>query len=46
VGLAIVVTHNVWTPDWRCLITLIGWIFVFAGLTRIALPGAEIWRYG
>lgn len=40
VGLAIVVTHNVWTADWRGLITLIGWIFVLAGLARIALPDA------
>lgn len=40
VGLAIVVTHSVWTADWRGLITLIGWIFVLAGLARIALPDA------
>jgi hypothetical protein len=40
VGLAIVVTHNVWTGDWRGLITLIGWIFTLAGLARIALPDA------
>lgn len=40
VGLAIVVTHNVWTADWRGLITLIGWIFLLAGLARIALPDA------
>jgi len=40
VGLAIVVTHNVWAADWRGLITLIGWIFVVAGLARIALPDA------
>jgi uncharacterized protein YjeT (DUF2065 family) len=40
VGLAIVVTHNIWAADWRALITLIGWIFVLAGLARIALPDA------
>ena len=40
VGLAIVVTHNVWVADWRVLITLIGWIFILAGLARIALPAA------
>ena len=38
VGLAIVVTHNVWAADWRVLITLMGWIAVAAGLARIALP--------
>src|SRR5690606_22133725 len=26
VGLAIVLAHNVWTPDWRVLITLLGWV--------------------
>lgn len=40
VGLAIVVTHNVWAADWRALITLIGWIAVLAGTARLALPAA------
>ena len=40
VGLAIVVTHNVWAADWRALITLIGWIAVIAGTARLALPDA------
>ena len=40
VGLAIVVTHNVWAADWRALITLIGWIAVFAGTARMTLPAA------
>jgi len=40
VGLAIVITHNVWEVDWRTLITLIGWIAVFAGIARMALPDA------
>src|SRR4029078_836615 len=30
-GLAIVLTHNVWTPDWRVVITIVGWL---AGVTR------------
>lgn len=38
VGLAIVLNHNVWSADWRVLITVIGWIAVFAGITRITLP--------
>ena len=37
-GLAIVITHNVWEPNWRVLITLFGWIAVFAGIGRLALP--------
>lgn len=39
-GLAIVIAHNVWAADWRALITLIGWIAVFAGIARLALPAA------
>ena len=45
VGLAIVVTHNVWAADWRALITLIGWIAVLAGIARLALP-APLKRFG
>ncbi len=37
VGLAIVITHNVWTADWRVLITLFGWIAVVAGVARLTL---------
>ena len=38
VGLAIVVTHNVWVADWPVVITLFGWIAIIAGIARIALP--------
>jgi hypothetical protein len=38
VGLAIVLAHNVWTPDWRVVITVIGWLAVIGGALRIALP--------
>jgi hypothetical protein len=37
-GLAIVLTHNVWTADWRVLITLLGWIAIAAGIIRIFWP--------
>lgn len=40
VGLAIVITHNVWVAGWPVVITLFGWIAVFAGISRITLPGA------
>ena len=46
VGLAIVVTHNVWAADWRGLITLIGWIAIFAAqtlwVTTIARPTGSV----
>jgi uncharacterized protein YjeT (DUF2065 family) len=37
-GLAIVLTHNVWTADWRALITILGWLFVINGIVRTAAP--------
>jgi hypothetical protein len=37
-GLAIVLTHNVWTPDWRVLVTLFGWLLIIAGAIRIIEP--------
>ncbi len=37
-GLAIVLTHNVWTPDWRVMVTLFGWLLVIAGAIRIIEP--------
>jgi hypothetical protein len=38
-GLAIVLTHNVWTADWRVLITLFGWINAIGGAVRLLAPG-------
>jgi len=38
-GLAIVNTHNVWTLDWRVIITLLGWLSIIGGIIRIAMPG-------
>jgi len=37
-GLAIVMTHNVWTLDWRVVITVLGWLFVVAGAVRMIAP--------
>jgi hypothetical protein len=37
-GLAIVLVHNVWTADWRVLITLLGWINLIRGAASILLP--------
>jgi len=34
-GLAIVQTHNVWVPNWRVLITLLGWLMLVRGAARI-----------
>jgi hypothetical protein len=37
-GLAIVLVHNVWTLDWRVLITLFGWINVVRSALSVVLP--------
>src|SRR4026209_2985802 len=37
-GLAIAVRHNVWTPDWRVVITLLGWLAIVSGAIRIVAP--------
>ena len=37
-GLAIVLNHNLWTPSWRVLVTLLGWLFVIGGAVRIVVP--------
>jgi hypothetical protein len=38
VGLAIVLTHNLWTADWRVLITIFGWLNVVGGAIRLFEP--------
>ena len=40
VGLAMVLFHNLWTADWRVVITAIGWLSVLKGAVRILLPTA------
>ncbi|SRR6266576_3680513 len=37
-GLAMVLTHNVWTADWRVLITLFGWLSLIGGAVRLFAP--------
>jgi hypothetical protein len=37
-GLAIVLTHNVWTADWRGIITVLGWLMALGGAYRLIAP--------
>jgi len=37
-GPAILNAYRAWTADWRVLVTVIGWIFIIAGLIRLILP--------
>ena len=38
IGLLNILFHNIWEPDWRFLITLIGWVSLFFGLALFILP--------
>jgi hypothetical protein len=37
-GLALVLTHNVWAPDWRIIVTLIGWLTIVRAVVTIFQP--------
>ena len=37
-GVAIVRVHNVWSGDWRILVTLLGWLAILGGLVRMWFP--------
>jgi hypothetical protein len=37
-GIAMVLAHNVWTTDWRVLVTLLGWLAAIGGAVRIVMP--------
>lgn len=37
-GLAIVLSHNVWTADWRIVVTALGWLALVGGIVRLLLP--------
>jgi hypothetical protein len=38
VGVAIVLTHNIWTADWRVAITVFGWLCAIGGALRLFGP--------
>jgi len=37
-GIVMVLYHNIWTADWRVIITIIGWLSLFKGVVRILSP--------
>lgn len=37
-GVAIVNAHNVWEPDWRLVITVLGWLFILRGFMNLVFP--------
>ncbi len=38
VGLLNILFHNIWEPDWRIIITLMGWIALTKGLLLFIIP--------
>lgn len=39
-GVALVNYHNVWSNDWRMIITVVGWIALAKGIILFAFPSA------
>ena len=39
-GVLLVVSHSVWTLDWRVVITILGWLVLLKGAGRIFFPNA------
>ena len=37
-GILIVVSHNIWTKDWRVIITIVGWMVLIKGINVILFP--------
>jgi hypothetical protein len=38
-GLAVVNAHNLWVPDWRVIVTILGWLFIVRGVSNLVFPG-------
>ncbi len=37
-GVTIVNEHNLWVPDWRVIITVLGWLLVVRGVMALVFP--------
>jgi len=44
-GMVIVALHNVWSADWRALVTLLGWLTVVKGAVIMLFPSRMILFY-
>ncbi len=38
VGIAMAISHSVWEPNWRGLITLMGYLSIVKGVMRVGFP--------
>ena len=41
-GLLNILFHNIWTLDWKLIITMIGWVSLFIGLSLFIFPRPTI----
>jgi len=37
-GILLTVSHQLWTRDWRVVITILGWLILIKGIMRILFP--------
>jgi hypothetical protein len=37
-GLVTVILHNIWVADWRVAVTILGWVTLLKGITKIGFP--------
>jgi uncharacterized membrane protein HdeD (DUF308 family) len=37
-GLAVVNAHNLWVPDWRVIVTILGWLLIVRGIFNLVFP--------
>lgn len=44
IGLLNILFHNIWEPNWKLIITLIGWIALFIGLFLFIFPKHTVSR--
>jgi hypothetical protein len=45
VGMVIVALHNVWSADWRVIVTLLGWLTVVKGAVILLFPSSMLLLY-
>ncbi len=42
VGLLSILFHNIWEPNWKLIITLLGWVALFFGLALFIFPNPTV----
>ena len=41
-GILLILFHNIWTTDWRVLITLLSWLVFIKGTVRVLYPKFDV----